>query len=243
MSSTHSFKIGVMFFLAFTTQLALAENSMRYMEGSKWILTSPVSIEREADLKVAFDYLVALRLSDSTPLHKEFFGNNTEENVYSTFLNLIDFIDYKETDEPSLLAYARFGVPIMTITNNFPKMAQDPARLIDVVSAIIHEAHHISNQNGLEGHVRCPLKDLYGETIIGYLSGQPLKDFEGCDDRYDGAYGAQIVMLYNIAQFCTNCSDAEKSHALLMSQNLMRRIVDRKAFTKIENDFLAATGR
>ena len=195
----------------------------------------PLPEQVQAELDYALDRTLGLTFSETSPLHKEFFGEATDGSVYTEFLSRIEAFSYREVDNEGTVAVVRAGQPTVYITQNF--VTRDNQGWLDNASILLHEVRHIFNGEGRFGHIKCPEIDFEGEPLVGHSSGLVLHNLRACDGHHRGAYGHQVVMLGNIAQHCTNCTDETKERALYLADRMLRRVVNNPgAYQKLKVD-------
>ena len=113
----------------------------------------------------------------------------------------------------------------MWVTPNYVKFN---APQLFRISIIFHESRHTESNNGFFGHVDCPVpyKDANGRDIVGIISGRPMAGLPACDNKINGAYGLQAVLLKNIEHACTNCTEKVRQDGQLFGNDTINRISD-----------------
>ncbi len=113
----------------------------------------------------------------------------------------------------------------MWVTPNYVKFS---APQLFRISIIFHESRHTETNNGFFSHVNCPTpyKDASGRDIVGIISGRPMAGLPACDDKTNGAYGLQAVLLKNIEHACTNCTEKVRQDGQLFGNDTINRISD-----------------
>ena len=193
----------------------------------------PAPIQNEVDF--AMDWILGLEFSETSPLHKEFFGNDYQGRFFQEFLGRIEAFNYRVVNNNSTVAVVSSGKPVVHITQNF--ITRNDFDWVDNAAIIIHEVRHIFVGEGRFSHVKCPELDFEGTPLIGHMSGESLFNQRACDGHHRGAYGHQVVMLANVANFCTNCTAGERIRARYLAGQLIRRIVNNPgAYRKIKKD-------
>ena len=191
--------------------------------------------EARREVEFALDWILGLEFSETTELHKEFFGELNTGAVYAEYLSRIESFVYREVRNNSTAATVSRSRPVINITQNF--VIRDDYGWVDKASILIHEVRHIAAGEGRFGHIKCPEYDMEGEILIGHVSGIRLRDERACDGHHRGAYGHQTVMLANIANYCTNCSEEEKERARFFADRMIRRIVRNPgAYRRLKED-------
>jgi len=107
---------------------------------------------------------------------------------------------------------------------------------------IYHEARHTENSNSNWPHANCPTPFIGedGKEVHSIVTGVDLAGHPACDTTPFGSYGTSLVMLKNIAKFCTNCSDKVKADAALYGEDHLKRIIDTDAKKQIRDDLANA---
>lgn len=204
-------------------------------------ITDYVPDHARASVNTILEALKNVRLQQSTPLHKEFFGPQLDgpSTYLNVFFSRIQGIHYQVVSGKIYAAFA--SAPWMILTQNFYTNVgpDNSAERIYAMSLFIHEAWHIEQPVNTEytHHVACPKNSLTGRRLVSYYTGLPLENSLACDKIYNGSYGVQAIMLYNIGKFCNTCSANEKETALFFANAILRRVIDKEAHAKILNDF------
>lgn len=113
----------------------------------------------------------------------------------------------------------------MWVTPNYVKFS---APQLFRISIIFHESRHTEENNGFFSHVNCPVpyKDASGRDIVGIISGRPMAGLPACDNKINGAYGLQAVLLKNVEHACTNCTEKVRQDGQLFGNDAINRISD-----------------
>ncbi len=180
----------------------------------------------------ALNYLANIQLSQSTPLHQQFFDQSLNGLGYLAYLKKVRQFIYIPTNSSGLIAYARAKNSSILITSNFHYVQ---GSLLEVAATLLHEAKHLP-ENGGTPHVICPDLSVSGDVLKGHSTGQPLVGLKACDNVVDGSYGVSIVMLDNVARYCTNCSDADRAKARELADQYLQRIIDKESFHRLVLD-------
>lgn len=184
-----------------------------------------------SDLK----FLSEIRGSDATPLHTHVFGT-VEGKEYARFLNQrISSFDLSDDGPDNAAAYVDLKFPkvmkfkSLYLTSGMPQILR--------VSVILHEARHTEIENHGWPHEVCPLRfmDRSGQEITA-LSGEKYALHLACDSDEMGAYGIQIIMLKNVARFCTSCTEKVKMDAEFAANQLMMRMISDPAQENLIRD-------
>ncbi|MBC7369941.1 MAG: hypothetical protein H7326_00145 [Bdellovibrionaceae bacterium] len=96
------------------------------------------------------------------------------------------------------------------------------------VSILFHESRHTEVMNGGWSHVNCPTPylDEQNRDIVGKISGIKMEGKPACDNVALGAYGLQAVMLKNIQNTCTTCSEKILMDSEIFGDDALMRISD-----------------
>ncbi len=124
----------------------------------------------------------------------------------------------------------------MYLDKNYIKLSHPQiARLM----VLFHEARHTEEGKDFWTHDECPnpFFDESGREILSIWTGSPLSGEPACDSAAFGSYGSSTILLKNISQFCTNCSDKVKMDADIYAMDQLIRIPQADIKKSILQDF------
>ena len=187
------------------------------------------------------DFLSQIQMTGETAMHLTVFGGYGG-SVYSRWLDQ-RIQKYGGMTERVEMASFHPGSPAelwitLDYIGNVPSMGR--------ISIYMHEARHSEGgYAAMYPHVQCPrdFKDKSGNEIQGRFTGVKIAGRDGCDDVKFGAYGIQLLMMKNIAKFCTKetCTQVQKDQAALYADDYLARIADTRgksfsAHAELAND-------
>jgi hypothetical protein len=188
-----------------------------------------------ADLKFQvlgdFQFLQTIQSAKASPLHQEIFGRVDGENYLKWFdARVFQFgVDTCGGAGSVACQKSEFKHKIF-VTNNYITLGYPQiARLMTV----FHEARHTEDENNNWPHALCSL--FYGYRSI--WTGGRLNWHYACDRTVYGSYGSASIMVHNVAQFCTNCSEKVKADAKIYADDQIHRITKKAAQNQIRADF------
>jgi hypothetical protein len=184
------------------------------------------------------DFMAQLQGDGATPLHQEIFGPSVDGQTYKNFFETrITKVGLNDCGDAKAVACVIpfFNPHKMWITNNFIKFSHPQIARMMVV---YHESRHSESENGNWAHDDCPTPfvDENGNEIVSIWTGATLAGEAACDSTPYGSYGSSTILLHNISQYCTNCSDKVKMDAKLYSDDQTNRMTG-KAKVAIKKDF------
>lgn len=191
----------------------------------------PSSLQEEVQSSI--DYAFKISGENPTKLHQNIFGD-ISGNSYQVFfynrINLIGFSGCGNSDGTTIACQRDPGQ--LWVTKKF-KDDEDP--LAFKISTLFHEARHAEKENNNWLHVKCPLERKTDSTGRSYGSYTLGGDY-ACDTESVGAYGTEVVMMGNLKNKCTNCTDKFKLDAELTSINMLDRIINEKSRLELIRD-------
>lgn len=106
---------------------------------------------------------------------------------------------------------------------------------------IFHEARHTEDDHGNWSHATCPtpFRNERGEDMRSIWTGASLAGEPACDVTPKGSYGSSTIMLKNISQFCSNCTEKVKADAALYAADQIGRITNAQAKRQMIEDPVA----
>jgi hypothetical protein len=145
--------------------------------------------------------LASLKGGAGSPLHQEIFRGPVEGETYvSWFTDRIKRIVYSPCMNSERIIAAASSRGDMFVAGRYfdARSVNDAQGVSDPqlyrLSVLLHEARHVEGFD----HVACTLKKK--------VSGDPFAlpnsyDTDNCDNTEVGAYGTQVIFMYNVAQF------------------------------------------
>lgn len=172
--------------------------------------------------------------SEESESHNAFFGPSEGGEVYFDFIDSMAGIFFADHDEESFFAYALPGYNIVYFTSLTRDSSVPP---IELFYAILHEVHHFGDLLISHRHVACPAEDLLGDPLVHSVTGESYEGLSSCDDYGDGAYGLGVIMMGQIVNYCTNCSEQTIEEARELGKKLLRRIIDPPTFFRYLEEY------
>lgn len=195
-------------------------------------LPKDTKIQIQNDLK----FMYSLEGQKQTVFHEKIFGPLSGKSYKKFFEDHIWSIHFGDCGGNAIAcASTRYDKKI-TLTENYIKFSHPQiARLM----VIFHEARHTEEENGHWKHDVCPnpFLDEKGREILSIWSGDSLAGEPSCDSTAFGSYGSSTILIKNIAQFCTNCSEKIKMDADIYAMDQLNRISRSDIKKSILRDF------
>jgi hypothetical protein len=195
-------------------------------------VTAPLRAQILDDLK----FMSTLQGSNATQYHKNIFGTLSGKTYQKWFYDRVDQVGFSKCGSDIAVACVLSAWENkMWMTDNYVKFSQPQiARL----SIIYHEARHTEASERFWMHSKCPrpFKNDQGEDVRSIVTGALLAGELACDVLYNGSYGSQVILLYNIAQHCANCTAKVKEDALIFGQDQLIRIVNQTTKALMKKD-------
>jgi len=182
-------------------------------------------------------YMAAIEGKGVSPLHKEIFGEVKGE-AYEQFIQTrVKRVGMNGCGNANAVACV---IPLLSttkifLTQNYVKFSHP---FIAKMMVVYHEARHTERANGFWSHADCPVPfvDSHGKDVTSIWTGAALQGEPACDETPYGSYGSSLILLKNIAQFCTSCTEKVKMDAGMYADDQLIRIIDEEAKTAIHND-------
>jgi hypothetical protein len=169
-----------------------------------------------------------IRGTAASPLHRKIFGDGPlDGKLYRDFFDRrVDRIEAEGFGFASCdgALACNGGDRIVHLSKSYGTLDVPP---VIRLSFLIHEARHVDGYT----HEICPAMREKSPYQNISLSGK-----RSCDDSALGAYGVQIVMLRNIAEYCDSCSSLTRSDARSYSAYLMTLILSDRARSLLFTD-------
>ncbi len=177
--------------------------------------------------------------SGTTPLHRQIFGEVNGASYEDWFTRRIKRIGLNSCGSPKAVACVIpfLGSDRFFITRNYIDFDHPTiARLM----VVYHEARHTETQNGNWSHAQCPtpFRDANGKDYQSIWTGASLAGEAACDVTALGSYGSSTILLRNISQACTNCTEKTRLDAQLYADDQLNRVVDAASHEQISKDLL-----
>lgn len=174
----------------------------------------------------------------ASPLHKEIFGE-IDGAVYERFFkSRVSAVGMSRCGDGTAVACVMpFWDPSkMWLTQNYVRFSHPQ---ISRLMVVFHEARHTESDRGNWSHASCPSPFLGpdGKEIRSIWTGEPLAGEAACDKTPLGAYASSAVMLKNIQNHCTTCTDKVRMDAGLYADDQLGRVTDPGARRRMLEDF------
>ncbi|MFH1723166.1 MAG: hypothetical protein ABII00_00950 [Elusimicrobiota bacterium] len=210
-----------------------------------WILSGPgvelrfskkVPEELRRQFSADLGFIHGIEGSGASELHKGIFGR-VEGAAYTDFFgSRVKEVSLHSCGSPYAVACVRRFYPNkMWLTPNYTKF--DHPQILRMVVAF-HEARHTERDKGNWPHASCPrpFQDEDGQDIRSIFTGASLAGRPACDITPFGSYGSSMIMVKNISEFCSNCTDKVMMDAGLYADDQLKRITDPEAKQAILDD-------
>ena len=165
--------------------------------------------------------------SAASPLHRKIFGDEPlDGSAYRKF-----FLKRVKNVSQEGIGFASCHNALACTESDIVRISKQYSSLeipsIIRLSFLIHEARHAEGWK----HVICPKSNLKSPYQGLSMSGK-----EECDENEWGAYGTQIVMLGNVANSCTSCTEKTRNSAKKYSEFLINLILSPESREALRKD-------
>jgi len=182
-------------------------------------------------------FIGTIQGSGASPLHKEIFGE-VNGAVYARFFkSRVSAVGMSGCGDGTAVACVMpFWDPSkMWLTQNYIKFSHPQ---ISRLMVVFHEARHTESNRGNWSHASCPSPFVGpdGKEIRSIWTGESLAGERACDKTPLGAYASSSVMLKNIQNRCTSCTDKVRMDAGLYADDQLGRVTDSDARRRMVED-------
>lgn len=185
----------------------------------------------QAQMNLDLKFMGAITGDRASPLHEQIFGKVNGSDYLNWFSKRVQSVGTSDCYSSLALA-CQDGEQANRILLT-PLYSQSEYPQIVRLLIIFHEARHTEVENDHWLHANCP-RHFAGISLV---TGASLAWQPACDITEYGSYGAGAILLHNIGQFCTNCSDKVKADAELYAQDNLQRLIDAGALERTKQDF------
>ncbi len=202
--------------------------------------TVPQAVQKQ--MKADLEFIKSIQGSRQSQLHQDIFGS-VDGKVYDRFFNdRVTAIGLHSCGDRNAVACVipYLNPSKMWVTQNYIRFNHPQiARLM----VIFHEARHTESDHDNWGHATCPSPFVGqdGQPITSIWTGAELADQPACDETPYGSYGSSLILLKNIADYCSNCTSKVKLDAGIYADDQFKRIIDTHAIEAIHNDLYDPT--
>lgn len=192
--------------------------------------TVPAAVRQQVTADMAF--INGIRGETASPLHQKIFGKNVDGPTYIQFFDSrVRSIGMNSCGAENAVACVNpfYGSNRIFITSNYTQFDHPQ---IAKMMIVFHESRHTEDENGNWPHANCP--ESFPEKSI--WTGAALAGQNACDSTALGSYGASLIMLKNIQEHCTNCTDKVKMDAGIYADDQFKRIIAADAIEAIKKD-------
>ncbi|MBI3550619.1 MAG: hypothetical protein HY078_16395 [Elusimicrobia bacterium] len=202
------------------------------------VFDSDVDSALQQQIHEDLSFVGGLQGTASSGLHRKIFGEMAGADYIQFFEKRIKEVGMDDCGggAGTVACVRPFFFPNkMWLTKNYVRFNQPQ---VSRVETVFHEARHTESDNGGWSHAMCPtpFRDENGQDVRGILSGTLIQGKAACDRTEFGAYSTGLVMLKNIQKFCANCTDKVKMDAGIFGDDVLKRIIDARAKTAIQDD-------
>jgi len=174
----------------------------------------------------------------ASPLHQEIFGP-VDGAVYERFFkSRVSGVGMSRCGDGNAVACVMpfWDASKMWLTQNYIKFSHPQVSRLMVV---FHEARHTESGRGNWSHASCPSPFTRpdGQEVRSIWTGASLAGEAACDKTPYGSYGSSAVMLKNIQNHCTSCTDKVRMDAGLYADDQVQRVTDAAARRRMAEDF------
>lgn len=195
----------------------------------------PQDIQKQIQQDLVF--VGTIQSNNQSSLHQQIFGAVSGDTYLRFFNSRVNSIGMDSCGDPNAVACV---IPFidpskMWLTNNYVKFSHPQiARLM----VVFHESRHTESDHDNWPHAICPdpFLNASGNPMMSIWTGAPLAGESACDITPYGSYGSSMIMLKNVAKFCTNCTDKVKMDAGIYADDQLNRITDSGAKQQILTD-------
>jgi hypothetical protein len=198
----------------------------------------PAPVQKQMLEDISF--LESIHGGTTSALYPQIFSDSTLEGktVSQFFQDRISNVDMNDCGGGPAVAgcvITRLSRDTMFLTNNYVTFDMPQ---VYRVSIILHESRHTEINHGSWTHVICPTPylDTNGKDIVGIISGHKMEGLPACDNVILGAYGLQAILLKNIENVCTTCSEKVLMDAKIYGNDDLLRISNLPARKQMNDD-------
>lgn len=206
---------------------------------------SPTALSRELQEQTLADlfWVGTIEGSSQSALHGEIFGGDrvSGERYVQFFTERVESFAYGNCGSTTAVACVYSGSRTVYLTPNYVNYDMPLAYRI---ATLFHEARHTEIENRFWSHATCPtpFQDGSGTDIRSIVTGALLQGLAACDSSAVGAYGLEVVMMKNISDHCTHCSEKVRLDAEIFGEDHLKRIIDSDAKTSLTQDLGLSSG-
>lgn len=206
--------------------------------GYKFDSDVPEAVKSQITTDMAF--MGTLRSENVSPLHQEIFGK-IDGGYVKWFESRVTAVGLNSCGSANAVACVIpfFNPSKIWLTKNYTNFSHPQ---IAKMMVVFHEARHTESEHGNWSHASCPspFKDPQGNDMKSIWTGAKLAGEPACDVTPYGSYGSSMIMLKNVAKFCTNCTDKVKMDAGIYADDQFLRVTSEDAIAKIQKDLYAS---
>jgi len=224
---------GILFSLLLSAVLPMAMSSTSFA----FTFDSDVPANIKAQMQQDLAFVATIKGDGASPLHQQIFGNVDGADYSKFFSSRVKAVGLNDCGDPNAVACVipMYDSSKMWITQNYIKFSHPQiARLM----VVFHESRHTEDANNNWPHAMCPTPFLnaQGQNMVSIWTGAPLAGEPACDITPFGSYGSSLIMLKNIQNHCTNCTDKVKMDAGIYADDQFGRIIDAGAIAQMKQD-------
>ncbi len=181
-------------------------------------------------------FVSSIQGSSTSSLHQRVFGSVSGSSYMKFFNARINMIGLNNCGGGGAVAcFIPSTGRTMWLTSRYTGISHPQiARLM----VIFHEARHAEYLKLAWAHATCPTPflDTDGKPMLSIWTGASLAGEPACDKTPIGSYGSSMIMLKNISENCSNCTDKVKMDAGIFADDQLKRIIDPQSIAAIKND-------
>lgn len=200
-------------------------------------VTPDIKKQIQADLA----FVESIKGQQASALHKKIFGGvdgATYKKFFEKRVNYVGMDDCGNANAVACVIPPPFGIGSTSkiwLTENYVKFSHPQiARLM----ILFHESRHTEKKNSFWPHASCPdpFLDANGNDMVSLWTGAKLAGEPACDVTPFGSYGSSLILLKNVAKFCTSCAAKVKVDAGIYADDQVGRITGKDALAQIKAD-------
>lgn len=194
--------------------------------------------EVQAQLLGDLSFIRGVQGSGASPLHKQIFGAVSGSLYEGFFKSRVTAVGMSRCGDGNAVACVMpFWDPSkIWLTENYIRFSHPQ---ISRLMVVFHEARHTESSRGNWSHASCPSPFVGpdGREMRSIWTGAALAGEAACDKTPFGAYGSSAIMLKNISNHCTSCTEKVRMDAGLYAEDQLGRVSDAAAHRQMVEDF------
>jgi hypothetical protein len=177
-----------------------------------------------------------IRGVNGSPYFESIYGKFDGKNLQKWFLSRVSYVGKNLcTSDLAVACVLSAWDNKIWLSPHYTQFSQPQmARLM----VLFHEARHTEKRERFWPHSKCPkvFKDDKGIDLKSIWTGAPLAGEMACDIMIQGSYGSAAILLRNIAENCTSCTEKVRLDAALFGNDQVKRLLLKEDQAKVLGD-------